>query len=483
MLMLCGVFASAQNRVVSGKVTDKDGNPVPFASIKIKGSKLGTQADGNGTYSIKVKDGDILDISAAGFAAASATVGNLSSISTALDKGASSELKEVVVTSAFGIKRNARNSASNIQNVNAEQLNTIRQTSLNNALAGKVAGAQVRSQSSAALGKETIVRLRGENGISIGGGALYVVDGTIVSSANDINVDDIEDVSVLQGPAAAALFGVDGANGAIVVNTKKAKKGQKNLGIEINTSVQYDQVYILPDYQNEYAGGDGTFNGGNGIGNLKRFDYVAGFHPAGWAALDGKYYPEYTNDESWGPRMVGQEYIPWYAWYPGTEYSFKTAKLTPQPNNVKSFFNTGVTTINNFNLSKAGDNFNFRASYTNVDTRGIIPTSYLKKNTFNITASVDLDPRFTVAANITYLHTKVNSESIPDNDNADGYANNTTGSFNNWFHRDIDMGILKSFTNYRTPEGIMATWNHNNPDAWDPADPAKFYGAYFFLSI
>lgn len=140
-------------------------------------------------------------------------------------KGTGSELKEVVVTSAFGIKRTARSTSSSVQNLTGEQVNAIRQTNVNNALAGKVAGAQVRSQSYAKLGAETTIRLRGENGLGTGSGALYVVDGTIMPSGADINPDDVEDYSILQGPAAAALFGPDGSNGAVVITLKKAKRG------------------------------------------------------------------------------------------------------------------------------------------------------------------------------------------------------------------------------------------------------------------
>lgn len=139
--------------------------------------------------------------------------------------GTKSELKEVVVTSAFGIRRTARSTSASVQNLSGEQMNTIRQVNINNALAGKVAGAQVRSQSAAKLGSETVIRLRGENGLGVGGGALYVVDGTIMPNGSDINPDDIEDYSILQGPAASALFGPDGANGAIVMTMKKAKRG------------------------------------------------------------------------------------------------------------------------------------------------------------------------------------------------------------------------------------------------------------------
>jgi hypothetical protein len=92
--------------------------------------------------------------------------------------------------------------------------------------------------------------------------------------------------------------------------------------------LHFDKIYITPNYQNAYAGGDGDF---------RQYKYRAG-DPEGWKALDGKFYHDYSDDASWGPRMAGQEYIPWYAWYPGSEYSFKTASLTPQPNNVKSFY-------------------------------------------------------------------------------------------------------------------------------------------------
>ena len=142
----------------------------------------------------------------------------------AQDPGGGSGLKEVVVTSAFGIKRTARSTSSSVQTLTGEQVNTIRQINVNDALAGKIAGAQVRSQSLAKLGAETTIRLRGENGLGAGVGALYVLDGTIMTSSSDINPDNIEDISVLQGPAAAALFGPDGANGAIVMTSKKARK-------------------------------------------------------------------------------------------------------------------------------------------------------------------------------------------------------------------------------------------------------------------
>ena len=468
MLMLCGVLAFAQSRVVTGKVTDIDGNPVSFATIKIKGTQSGLSADANGVYSIRVNPGAILVISGASFKDAEVPVGTQNVLNTVLEKGATSELKEVVVTSAFGIRRTARSTSSSVQNLSGDQVNTIRQSNVNNALAGKVAGAQVRSQSAAKLGAETTVRLRGENGLGVGGGALYVVDGTIMPSGADINPDDIEDYSILQGPAAAALFGPDGSNGAIVITLKKAKKGAKGIGLEINSGVQFDKVYIVPDYQNSYAGG--------AAGDFYLYKWKAG-QPEGWKALDGKYYHDYTDDASWGPRIAGQEYIPWYAWYAGSEYAFKTAKLTPQPTNIRDFWETGVTKTNNVSFSKAMDNLSFRASYTNLDIKGLTPTEYLKRHTLNVNITADLSSRLTVGANINYIAENRNTESD------DGYSNQTTGSFGQWFHRNIDMGLMKELRGLKSPEGILSSWNHGNPDSYSAAAPVKFYGGNYWFNF
>lgn len=157
------------------------------------------------------------------------------SIPNTFMQGGGGDIKEVVVTTAYQVKRSLRSQTSNVQNITQEQLNTVRASNINNAMAGKVAGVQVLSQSAAALGRETSVRIRGENGLGMGGGPVYVVDGTIMPGTSnsingkgggggDINADDVDNITVLQGPAATALFGAEGANGAIVINSKKARR-------------------------------------------------------------------------------------------------------------------------------------------------------------------------------------------------------------------------------------------------------------------
>ena len=466
VLMLCGVLAFAQSRVVTGRVVDNTGKPVPFASVTLKGGKTGVQTDINGEYTIKVNTGDVLVISQTNYQVAEERVGTGSLLSTELALKVNT-ITEVIVTSAFQTKRTLRSQSSNVQNVSSEQLNTVRASNVNNALAGKVAGAQIRSQSAVALGRETTVRLRGENGLGVGAGPVYVVDGTIMPSANDINTDDIDNITVLQGPASAALFGPDGANGAIVITTKKAKKNSPGVGIEINTGVTFDKIYITPNYQNSYAGGTGS--------DMIQYVWKPG-QPITWKSLDGKYYHNYDDDASWGPRMNGQEYIPWYAWYGGHERAFKTARLTPQPDNAKDFYNTGITKTNNISFSKATDNTNVRISYTNLDVKGLIPNSYLRRNTLNANFTVNLSSKLTLSSSINYINQRRNS------DNDDGYANASSGSFNQWFHRDLDINILRELRGLKTPEGIYASWNIHNPDSYNPANPVDFYGGNYWFN-
>jgi TonB-linked SusC/RagA family outer membrane protein len=472
VLMLFCALAYGQARTVTGRVTDEQGNPIPFASVKIKGNQTGVSADINGVFTLKAQKGDVLEVSAVGQKAGSITIGDQSSYSVSLQKNETDNLTEVVVTSAYNTRRTARSTSYNAQTVSSDQLNTVRQTDLNNALAGKVAGMQVRSQSAAKLGSDgyASIRLRGESGIQSASNVLYVVDGTPIASASsgDLNPDDIEDVSVLQGPAAAAIFGPAGANGAIVVTTKKGKKGQKGAGVEANLGVTFDKIYITPNYQNSYAGG--------GVSELMKFTWKAGM-PEEWKALDGKYYPDYSDDASWGPRMVGQEYIPWYAWYPGTKYSYKTASLTPQPGNAKDFYNTGVTLNNNVSFSKAGDNYTARLSYTNQDIKGLLYGSGQRRNNLAFNSTLDISSRLTLGANINYMN------QITRGEFDDGYSNQSTGSFNQWFHRDLDMNILKELKDLKTPDGVLASWNHLNPDAYLSNGPFDFYAGNYWYNF
>ncbi|WP_149913596.1 SusC/RagA family TonB-linked outer membrane protein [Sphingobacterium cavernae] len=456
----------AQTREVSGLVTASDGTPISGASISVVGTNTATQTDGSGRFKITANSGASLNVSYIGYTTQRVSVGNSTTLTIVLEGGDQS-LEEVVITGAYGVKQSARSLTSSAQFIDAKAINTTRQPNLNNALAGKVAGLQVRSQSAAALGRQNTIRLRGTTGFGNGNdGAIYVVDGTILPNYDDISVDEIESLTVLQGPAASAQFGSQGANGAIVITTIKGKR-QQGFGINVNLGTNFDKAYIMPNYQNSYAGG--------GSQSMYQYNWKEG-DPEEWKALDGKYYHDYNDDSSWGPRMIGQEYIPWYAWYGGHDRSYKTASLNPQPNNAKEFFETGVVSNNNIVLNKADENYNLKFSYTNQYTNGLLPTTSMKRNLFTINGSFDISEKLTVGANLNYVNHKLFGEID------DAYSNNSTGAFSQWFHRDLDMGIIKELRGLTTPEGIFASWNHSNPTAYRPENPRGFYAANYWYN-
>lgn len=459
--------AYAQERRISGKVTAADDtSPLPGVTVSAVGTSVATQTNMQGEYTIIVPPSATeLEFRFLGFETQIAVIGSQNMINVALTSGAST-LEEVVVTGAYGTKQTARSISYSAQVLTGDDVNVTRQPNVNNALAGKVAGLQVRSQSAAALGRETEVRLRGASGFGSGQGAIYVVDGTILPNSDDINLDDIENISILQGPAASAQFGSQGANGAIVITLKKGRKAP-GMGIVMNLGAQFENPYIMPNYQNSYAGGASS--------SLIKYTWQPN-HPEEWRALDGKYYHDYNDDASWGPRMVGQEYIPWYAWYGGHSRSFQTTTLDPQPDNAREFYETGILLNNSISFSTATDNVNLKLTYGNQSINGLIPTSKLGRNNVNMILDYRINKHLTLSTNINYINQRLHGEIDDD------YSNQSTGAFNQWFHRDLDMGIMKELRDLRTPEGIYASWNKANPVSYSPANERNFYAANYWYN-
>jgi TonB-linked SusC/RagA family outer membrane protein len=461
----------AQTKVITGTVISavKGEGPIPGVTVQVKGTTIGTATDINGKYSLTVpENATTLIFSYIGMKKQEVEIAGRSVIDGTMESDILG-LQEVVVTSGYGIKRAPKSSSSLNQVVSGDKLNDVRQTNVNNALAGKVSGIQFTGQSAAKLGSSGSIRLRGDGGFSTGNGVLYVVDGTILPNSNDINMDDVEDISVLSGPGASAILGSQGANGAIIITTKKAKMSAgKSMGVEINAGFLASSVYILPRFQNDYAGG--------AVGNMYKYTYKA-TDPIEWLPLDGKYYPDYSDDSSWGPRMAGQEYIPWYSWYPGTKYTGTTARLVPQPNNARDFFDTGYTYNNSVAFSKVSEGFNIRAVVGNINVKGLLPETSLNKTTFAVKTTYDLTKRLTFGANVNFFTTLTQGEFD------DGYSNQSTGSFNQWFHRDLDMGLLRDLKDLRTPDGIWASWNHNNPSSYDASNKKAFYAGNYWYNF
>lgn len=278
-------------------------------------------------------------------------------------------------------------------------------------------------------------------------------------------MDDVETMNVLKGPNATALYGQRAENGVIMITTKRGSRN-RGLGIEFTSGITVEEVGRLPKYQNIYGGGGTDWITYNWNPN----------HPVEWQVFDGKKYHDYSDDASWGPKMDGSEYIPWYAWYPGSDYSFKTANFNPQPNNIRDFWETGTTLRNNVSFSKGSDDFAMRVSYTNEAQKGLLPNSSLDKNYISAKLDFDLSDKFSVGLNANYQDQELNGSF------GDGYSNNATGNFNQWFHRDLDINIMRELKDFRTPTGNLASWNHTNVGTTTNFSNQNFNRGYYWFN-
>ncbi|MDF2188643.1 SusC/RagA family TonB-linked outer membrane protein [Paraflavitalea sp. CAU 1676] len=445
MGLLCAAALQAQKNI-QGQVRDEEGKPVPYASIILKGQTKGTTADASGKFSVRnVPSQASLIFSSQGYLPIELPVEGTPSWIVVLKPGGN-QLAEVVVTTALGVVRTQRSTGYANQKISAEKLTTTKLADINTALAGKVSGIQVRSGSGAKFGTSSI-RLRGINTLG-GGNPIYVVDGVIVNP-DGINPDDVESLNVLKGPAATALYGQRGSEGAVVISIKKGTK--KGIGVEFNHTTTFERVYILPDYQNEYGGGSSQTWG--------TFTYNPATHPAYLAPLNGAKTYRYDVDESWGPRMDGTLHAPWYAFDP-TDPEFGQLKpFSPQPDNVRDFFRTGLANNTTVAFSKAGDASNTRLSFTNLSRTGVMPNSRQQKNFFTLLNSLDLNNKMTVGVNLNYVYE--NLFNVPD----EGFGSQTTGSFNQWFQRNVETAKLKR---YKRPDGTYTSWNITSPSNLAP---------------
>ena len=300
---------------------------------------------------------------------------------------------EEFVTTALNISRAKKSLGYTVQELKGENLTLARDGNVANALAGKIAGVQVLGQSGAKFGTPNI-RVRGVNTLS-GDDPLYVVDGT-PTDINQVNMDDVETLSVLKGPAATALYGNRAASGVVIISTKKAKKGES--GFSINHSTTYDVIGNLPDYQNEYGGGYSQ--------DWETFKFNPAVHPADWKSFDGQKTLTYFADESWGPKIDGSLHRSAFSWQPGSEFG----KLTPfsaHPNNVRDFFEKPLSHNTNIAFVKGTENFSTRISYTHIETNNIIPNSNQGKDFISTKNSLQLSQKFSVNSSAVELSGEV----------------------------------------------------------------------------
>ncbi|OMP30259.1 MULTISPECIES: SusC/RagA family TonB-linked outer membrane protein [Mangrovimonas] len=437
----------AQEKTISGTVTDETGLPLPGVNIIVKGTTTGTQTDFDGNYAISAKAGDILTFTYIGLKTQEITVGSSSSINITMLEDAA-VLDEVVVT-ALGIKREEKALGYSVQSIKGEGMTEARESNISNAISGKVAGVQVTG-TSGSVGSSSRIVLRGNSSITGNNEPLYVVDGVPIDNrsfgnagsgggvdlpngAADINPDDIESVTILKGPNAAALYGLRAGNGVIVITTKSGS-GAKKFGISINTNVTFSNPLLLPDYQNSYGqGGDPSY-----------FEFVNG---AGAGVGDGV-------DESWGPALdTGLEFIQWNSQLNGGQ----PLPWRSYPDNVKDFLDTGINISNNVSLTTD----KIRLSIGNSDEKGMVPHTELKKTTIGFNGTLDLGERFTASTSVNYFN--IDSDNLP----ITGYNNENPFQQFIWSARQVNFSELRDWRNFPlAPEGTAAegtplNWNHN----------------------
>ncbi len=437
---------------IKGKVTSKtDGTALPYVTITAKSSN-GTTSDENGMYTINVKSNtDKLMFSYLGFKTQTIIVGTQKTINIELEEEAEN-LQEVVVT-ALGLKRESKELGYTVQTLQSKDLDEVKTVNFLDNLAGKVAGVNI-TQGATGVGSSSKITIRGESSFS-NNNPLFVVDGIPINNetvfnftneaaagfqeidygngAMEVNPDDIESVTVLKGPSAAALYGTRASNGVIVIKTKDGNK-KKGLTVSFNTSLTVDSAFKLPEFQNEY-----------GQGNSGQFAFVDGL---GGGINDNISY-------SWGPRLDVGLLIPQFdspvelangtIVRGGDTSLYSGLPITPtpfisHPDNLKNFYKNGTTTINNISISNGFDKGNYRLSFTDLRSEAIIPGVNLDRKT--IAAKLNFEPsdKTTVSTSINYVNS--NSNNRPSN----GYGSeNVNYSLVGWGPRSLDIGALKEY--------------------------------------
>ncbi len=380
LVLLSYFSAISQNRSVSGVVTDAENKGVTAATVKVKGKPISTVTDAEGRFTLNVPAGDAtLEVSSVGFNLRSIDVGaNDNNITVGMARN-NQDLGEVVVT-ALGIRREKKALGYSVQEVGGKNLTEARENNLVNSLSGRVAGLQLYKTGNGPTGSTRIV-IRGNNSLGGNNQPLIVVDGVPMDNyqtangqseygtfdggngISDINPDDIETITVLKGPAAAALYGTRGGNGVLLVTTKKGIS-RKGLGVKFNTNYAVDNPLLYLDMQNEYG------QGANGEFNVK-------------------------SQSSWGPKITGQTITDWRG---------ESVPMSADPNDMKNFLQTGKTWTNSVDLSGGNDKTTFRLGYTNLDNKGLLPNTKLKRDMVTLRVNSELTSKLAVDAKISYTN-------------------------------------------------------------------------------
>ncbi len=489
ILMLCNALVFAQSKTVTGQVRDAKGDPVPFATITVKGSNTGASADVNGNFSIAVKEGETLVFSSSSFTEQEIKVGASSTVSVTLQQ--QGNLQEVVVT-ALGVRRSKNTLPYAAQQIRGDDVTNVRSANVGAALSGKISGLEIRQGNS--IGGSTNIVIRGTKSLTNSNQALFVIDGVPVDNSNnntngtgrgdanisqvtgrggydygnaaaDINPDNIETINVLKGAAASALYGSRAANGVIMITTKKGRKG---LGVTINSGLIFGSIdkKTFPKYQNEYGAGYATsgYGGPDPNGGFFYFD-VNG---------DGTkdLVVPTSEDASYGQKFdPSLQVYHWDAFDPTSPNYLKTRPWVAANNTPDAFFEKPLTTNNSIQLDGGGDKGTYRLGYTRNEEEGIMPNSKILKNIVNFAATYEMTSKLTASASVSY--SKIDGKGRYGT----GYDGlNVNQHFRQWYQSNMDI-LEQKDAYFRTRKNI--TWNWQDPSTPEGLRPIYTDNFYF----
>lgn len=459
------VVSQAQMATITGRVTTETGEAVPAATISISTLNVGSVTDDQGRYTFAIPParltGRAVTIMARriGYGSRTVTVTPHAGTTTTVDFTLAplANQLEGVVTTALGVQREKSQLGTAQQEISSRELNATHSQNFVDQLAGKISGMTVTG--SGTPGASTKITIRGSNSINGNNNPLFVVDGVPVSNdnrggspnggtlanaassgldlgsvINDINPEDVESVSVLKGPNAAALYGSRAANGVIVITTKHGSNSQSKLRTALTTTYTWDTPSMYMDWQNLY-----------GQGSAGKFAYADG---QGGGVNDGY-------DQSFGPRMNGQP-IPQFD-SPVLNGVRQATPFVPHPGNADSFFQTGHNISNTFAVSGGSDNANGRFSIGNTNVQGVIPNNTFRTLTSALAGNFRIGTRFSTSGSVQYIQNQAHNRP------GQGYNTGILEQFV-WFGRQVNMDELKA--QMLDANGNLYNWNynfHNNP--------------------
>lgn len=481
LLMIGFGLVNAQPSAVKGKILSaEDGLPIIGASVKVMGTQVGTITDANGNFTVSLPgSAKTLQISYVGMKTVEVEAKNNMVVQLESD---ALMIDEVVVT-AMGISRDKKSLGYAVQQVSGESLNQVKSDNFITSMSGKVAGVSIKNNTN--FGGSTNIVIRGANSLTGNNQALFVIDNIPVDNSNtnnsgqvtgrngydygnaaaDINPNDIESVSVLKGAAATALYGSRAANGVILITTKKGKASgtSKAPKVRISSNVTMSTVdgSTFPKYQKEYGAGYGKYYYGG-------TDYP-GFEEYGDVDGDGNidytvpFYEDASRGQKFDPNV---KVFQWDALYPESPNFMKATPWVAGSDPI-TFFETGVSTSNSIDVSGGSENTTYRLSFTNFDSKGVMPNSNLGKNSVIFNGSHNITDKLKISSQANYMNTKGLGRP------STGYSDNIMSSFRQWYQTNVDLGLQKDLY---MQSGKNLTWN---PHAYDDLSPAYWDNPYW----